>query len=221
MSLFVAIAGNIGVGKSSLTQMLSHRLGWRPFFEAVNDNPYLVDFYTDMRSWSFHSQLFFLGRRLQDHLRILACPDPAVQDRAIYEDAEIFARNLYQRGELAERDYHNYRTLYEGLIQCLLPPDLIVYLQASVPTLQARIRCRGREYELAAPASYLESLNKLYDQWAATFTSCPVLTISADELDFVQCSDDAQTIVAQIQSCLTPASVLQYDDVTLLEGKTQ
>lgn len=111
MSLFVALAGNIGVGKSSLTQILSHWLGWRPFFEAVDDNPYLADFYADMRRWSFHSQIFFLGRRIQDHLRILACPDPAVQDRAIYEDAEIFARNLYRCGDLPERDYRSYCTL--------------------------------------------------------------------------------------------------------------
>jgi len=200
MSLFVAIAGNIGVGKSSLTQILSHRLGWRPFFEAVDDNPYLADFYADMRRWSFHSQIFFLGRRLQDHLRILACPDPAVQDRAIYEDAEIFARNLYQRGDLAERDYRIYRTLYEGLVQCLQPPGLIVYLQASVPTLQARIRCRGREYELATPASYLGSLNDLYDQWAATFELCPVVTISTDGMDFVQCPAHAQAIIAQVEA---------------------
>lgn len=202
MSLFVAIAGNIGVGKSSLTQILSQRLGWRPFFEAVDDNPYLADFYADMRRWSFHSQIFFLGRRLQDHLRILGCPDPAVQDRAIYEDAEIFARNLYRRGDLPERDYRGYRTLYKGLIQCLQPPNLIVYLQASVPTLQARIQCRGREYELATPASYLESLNKLYDQWAATFDLCPVLTIPTDGLDFVRRSGDAEAIIAQIQARL-------------------
>ena len=202
MPLFVALAGNIGVGKSSLTHILSHRLGWRPFYEAVDDNPYLADFYADMHRWSFHSQMFFLGRRLQDHLRILACPDPAVQDRAIYEDAEIFARNLYRRGDLVERDYHIYRALYEGLIQCLQPPDLIVYLQASVPTLQARIRRRGREYELATPASYLGSLNDLYDEWAASFDLCPVLTIPTDGMDFVQCSGDAQAILTQIQGCL-------------------
>jgi len=202
MSLFVAIAGNIGVGKSSLTQILSHRLGWRPFFEAVDDNPYLADFYADMRRWSFHSQIFFLGRRLQDHLRILACPDPAVQDRAIYEDAEIFARNLYRRGDFGERDYRIYRALYDALIQCLQPPDVIVYLRASTSTLQSRIRCRGREYELATPASYLGSLNDLYDQWATTFELCPVLTISTDGMDFVQCSDDAYAIIAQIQDGL-------------------
>jgi deoxyadenosine/deoxycytidine kinase len=202
MSLFVAIAGNIGVGKSSLTHILSHRLGWRPFFEAVDDNPYLADFYADMRRWSFHSQIFFLGRRLQDHLRILACADPAVQDRAIYEDAEIFARNLYRRGDLAERDYRIYRTLYQGLIQCLQPPDLIVYLRASTPTLQRRIRRRGREYELATPASYLGSLNDLYDEWAASFDLCPVLSIPTDGMDFVQCPGDAQAIVTQIQGCL-------------------
>lgn len=202
MSLFVALAGNIGVGKSSLTDILSQRLGWRPFLEAADDNPYLADFYADMRRWSLHSQIFFLGRRLQDHLRILACPDPAAQDRAIYEDAEIFARNLYQRGDLPERDYACYWALYEGLIQCLRPPDLIVYLQASVPTLQARILCRGREYERATPASYLRSLNELYDRWAATFGLCPVLTIPTDELDFVHRPDDAQAVIAQIQAHL-------------------
>lgn len=204
MSLFVAVAGNMGVGKSALTQLLSARLGWHPFFEAVDDNPYLADFYADMRRWGFHSQIFFLGRRLQDHLRILACPHPAVQDRVIYEDAEIFARNLYRLGDLSERDYRTYRALYEGLIQCLQPPDLIVYLQASVPTLQARIRCRGRGYELAVPAAYLERLNELYDQWAATFDLCPLLTIPTDGLDFVQRSGDAEAIIAQIQAHLPP-----------------
>jgi len=202
VSLFVAVAGNIGVGKSSLTQILSERLGWRAFFEAADENPYLADFYAHMRRWSFHSQIFFLGRRLQDHLRILACPEPAVQDRVIYEDAEIFARNLYQRGDLPERDYRSYRTLYEGLIQSLQPPDLIVYLEASVSTLQTRIRYRGREYERATPPSYLATLNELYHHWGATFDLCPVLTIPTDELDFVRRPNDAQAIIRQVQSRL-------------------
>jgi deoxyadenosine/deoxycytidine kinase len=202
MSFFVAVAGNIGVGKSSLTHILSRSLGWRPFFEAVDDHPYLADFYADMGRWSFHSQIYFLGRRIQDHLRILNWADSAVQDRAIYEDAEIFARNLYRRGDLAERDYRTYRTLYEGLIQCLRPPDLIVYLQASTSTLQERIRRRGREYELDTPASYLGSLNDLYDEWAANFVLCPVLTIPTDEMDFVQSTEDARSIVDQIRDSL-------------------
>lgn len=148
--------------------------------------------------------IFFLGRGLQDHLRTLACPHPVVQGRVIYEDVEIFARNLYQRGDLSERDYRTYRALYEGLIRCLQPPDLILYPQASVPTLQARIRRRGRGYEMAVHIPYLERLNELYDQWAVTFELCPVLTFHTDGLDFVRRSSDTETIIAQIQAHLPP-----------------
>jgi len=143
---FIAIAGNIGVGKSTLTRLLSERLGWEPFYEAVSDNPYLADFYQDMTRYAFHSQIFFLSRRLRHHRRLLDF-NSVVQDRSVYEDAEIFARNLFEQCHILPRDYHTYRELYEVLIQFLPPPDLVVYLRASVPTLLDRISQRGRSFE--------------------------------------------------------------------------
>ena len=185
MKRFVAIAGNIGVGKSTLTALLSERLNWEPFFEAVNDNPYLADFYEDMQRWSFHSQIYFLSRRLRHHWQLLRCSNSVVQDRTVYEDAEIFARNLYQQGAMGERDYRSYCELYAVVITVLPPPDLIVYLRASVPTLQERIRHRGRSYEQQIATSYLEQLNELYEEWIGGFSLCPVLSVPSDDLDFV------------------------------------
>lgn len=185
MKRFIAIAGNVGVGKSTLTALLAERLGWVPFFEAVDENPYLADFYADMQTWSFHSQIYFLSRRLRHHRQLLDHPNSVVQDRSVYEDAEIFARNLYLQQDMAERDYRSYRELYEVLTSFLPPPDLVVYLRASLPTLLERIAKRGRDYELAISPDYLERLNRLYEEWIENFTLCPVLTVPADELDFV------------------------------------
>lgn len=185
MKRFIAIAGNVGVGKSTLTGLLAERLGWEPFFEAVDENPYLADFYADMRTWSFHSQIYFLSRRLRHHRQLLDRPDSVVQDRSVYEDAEVFARNLYLQGDMDERDYRSYRELYEVLTSFLPPPDLVVYLRASVPTFLRRISMRGRDYEKGISADYLERLNRLYEEWIQGFTLCPILTVSADELDFV------------------------------------
>jgi deoxyadenosine/deoxycytidine kinase len=142
---FLAIAGNIGVGKSTLTGMLAGKMGWEPFYEAVDDNPYLADFYKDMRTWSFHSQIFFLTRRLRHHRQLLDHPGSVVQDRSVYEDAEIFARNLYEQGNMTDRDYDSYHELYRVLTEFLPPPDVVVYLRASVDTLLERIRKRGRD----------------------------------------------------------------------------
>jgi len=185
MKRFVAIAGNIGVGKSTLTALLRERLNWQPFFEAVNDNPYLADFYTDMQRWSFHSQIYFLSRRLRHHWQLLQCANSVIQDRTVYEDAEIFARNLYQQGLMDERDYHSYCELYDVVTTVLPPPDLIVYLRATVPTLKERIRRRGRPYEQDIATSYLDQLNTLYDEWIERFSLCPVLSVPCDDLDFV------------------------------------
>ncbi len=182
---FIAVAGNIGVGKSTLVTMLSERLGWQPFYEAVAENPYLADFYHDMHLWGFHSQIFFLSNRLRSHRQLLDHPTSVVQDRSVYEDAEIFARNLYDQGYLGERDYATYRQLYEVLTEFLPPPDLVVYLRASVGTLQRRISQRGREYERQITPNYLAQLNALYDGWINRFTLCPVLTVPADDLDYV------------------------------------
>jgi deoxyadenosine/deoxycytidine kinase len=185
MKRFVAIAGNIGVGKSTLTELLSQRLGWEPFFEAVNGNPYLSDFYDNMERWSFHSQIYFLSRRLRHHWQLLQRSNSVVQDRTVYEDAEVFACNLYRQGLMEERDYRSYSELYEVVTTVLPPPDLIVYLRASVPTLQERIHRRGRSYEKNMSRDYLEQLNELYEAWIEGFSLCPVLTVPTDALDFV------------------------------------
>lgn len=195
---FVAVAGNIGVGKSSLTARLAERLGWEPFFEAVEDNPYLADFYADMRRWTFHSQVFFLSRRLRHHHQLLRSYRSVIQDRTVYEDAEVFARNLYDQGYFDERDYASYRELYEVLSLLLPPPHLIVYLKASVPVLLQRIRMRGRDFEQGITAEYLEQINRLYDRWIERFSLCPVLTICVDDLDFVHLEADMDRVAARV-----------------------
>jgi deoxyadenosine/deoxycytidine kinase len=187
---FIAVAGNMGVGKSTLTNLLVSAFDGTPFYEAVDDNPYLTDFYQDMRQWSFHSQIFFLTSRLRSHREILGHPHTVIQDRSIYEDAEIFARNLHQRGNMVDRDFEVYRSLYQEFIQFLPSPDLIIYLKASVPTLIERILRRGRDFEQDVSPLYLQQLNELYDAWIEDFTLCPILTIDADRLDFVRFDTD-------------------------------
>jgi len=205
---FVAIAGNVGAGKSSLVGLLADKLGWTPFYEAVDENPYLSDFYRDMRTWSFHSQVFFLSKRLRHHRRLLDHPSSVLQDRSVYEDAEIFAKNLYRQGNMDERDYGVYRELYEVLTLYLPPPDLVVYLQASVPTLLKRIAQRGREYERGISADYLASLNELYEDWIAGFTLCPVLTVPSDDLDFVNHDAHLDLVASMIVDRLSSAPVV-------------
>jgi len=211
MNLYVAVAGNIGVGKSSLVSLLSEKLGWEPFFEAVSENPYLADFYSDMRRWSFHSQVFFLSRRLHHHAELLKHPGPVLQDRTVYEDAEIFARNLYNQGYMSERDWGSYLDLYHTLTELLPPPKLVVYLQASVPVLLKRIALRGREFEHNISAEYLAQLNTLYDEWTAAFNLCPVLTVATDNLDFVNSSAHLDQIAQRIMDRLQGKELLAFD----------
>jgi deoxyadenosine/deoxycytidine kinase len=211
MGKFIAVAGNVGVGKSTLTHLLSERLGWEPFYEAVDDNPYLADFYKDMRLWSFHSQVFFLSRRLRHHREILSHPNTVIQDRSVYEDAEIFARNLYMQENMESRDYRTYRELYEVLTQFLPPPDLVIYLRASVPTLQQRITLRGRDYERNIPDEYLERLNSLYEDWIDRFALCPVLTVPADQLDFVKNNSHLELICEKILEKLQGKEVVVFE----------
>ncbi len=199
---FVVVAGNVGVGKSSLTSLLSRDLGWEAFYEAVDDNPYLADFYGDMRTWSFHSQIFFLSRRLHHHNELSKRPNSVVQDRSVYEDAEIFARNLYDQGLMSDRDYGSYRELYHVICALLPPPTLVVYLQASVATLQQRITLRGRDYERDIDPAYLERLNGLYDAWIQQFSLCPVLTVPTDNVDFVHCPDHERWVIQRILAAL-------------------
>src|SRR4030043_1544387 len=203
MKKFVAIAGNIGVGKSTLVSMLCDHLDWQPFFEPVGENPYLADFYRDMRQWSFHSQIFFLTRRLRSHRQLWEHPTSAIQDRSVYEDAEIFAQNLFLQGLMDERDYLSYRELYRVLTEFLPPPDLVVYLRSSVKTLQQRISHRGRDYERTITPEYLAQLHLLYEDWITNFSLCPVLTVPADELDYVAHPGHLDLVAQKVEEKLT------------------
>lgn len=199
---FIAIAGNIGAGKSTLTGKLADLFGWEPFYEANTENPYLADFYADMQRWSFHSQVFFLGKRLEHHRQLLDHPGSVVQDRTVYEDAEIFARNLYEQGQMSERDYDAYRRLYQAISAFLPPPDLIIYLQASTDTLLTHINQRGRAYERQIDPNYIARLNRLYDRWIDNWTACPVLRIDMDEVDFTARPPDLYNIKYLIEARL-------------------
>ena len=214
MKKFIIVAGNIGVGKSSLVRRLSHRLKWQPFFEPEANNPYLPDFYKDMQAWSFHSQIFFLGHRLRVYRDLTDYPDSVVLDRSLYEDAEIFAHNLYLNGFMTRRDYDTYEALYQSLLAFLPAPDLVIYLRASVPTLVERIQQRNRDYEKTIDTGYLEQLNSAYETWIAGFSACPVLTIPADNLDFVSHSRHLELILSKVQE-----KIAGKDEVIFLPGE--
>ena len=211
MKKFIAVAGNIGVGKSTLVSMLCKRLGWQPFYEPVVENPYLADFYADMHAWAFHSQVFFLTRRLRSHVALSQFPESVAQDRTAYEDSEIFARNLFLQGHIQPRDYQTYRELYETAVQLLPPPDLMIYLRASVPTLLDRISHRGRDYERTISPDYLQSLSDLYEAWISDFVLCPILTIPSDDLDYVAHSGHLNLVVKKIQEKLTGNEEVVFD----------
>lgn len=211
MKKFVVIAGNIGVGKSTLVKMLCERLDWEPFLEPVVENPYLADFYTDMQTWSFHSQAFFLTNRLKSLRKLNNHPTSVIQDRSIYEDAEIFARNLYEQGSMSKRDYDMYSDLYWEISAFLPQPDLVVYLRASVPTLQQRIRLRGRDYESEIPADYLSQLSDLYEAWIDDFALCPVLTVPADELNYVVHTGHFDLVLEKVQEKLMGKDEVVFD----------
>ena len=201
---FIAVAGNIGAGKSTLTGMLADSFGWKPFYEANADNPYLADFYDDMTRWSFHSQVFFLGKRLEHHRKLVDHPGSVVQDRTVYEDAEIFARNLYEQNQMSKRDYDAYRRLYRAIASFLPPPSLMLYLEADVDTLMAHIKNRGRDFERNISADYLQQLNRLYGEWIDDWTACPVLRIPMDSMDFKHNPADYDTIMQQVRGMLSP-----------------
>ncbi len=195
---FITIAGNIGAGKSTLVSLLTERTGWEPVFEAVAENPYLADFYQDMPRWSFQSQVFFLSRRLRQHHDLLQQSNSIIQDRSVYEDAEIFARNLYRQGHMSARDWHCYYDLYQTMATLLNPPHLVIYLRTAVPTLRRRIIQRGRDYEQTISDDYLHQLNELYEGWIDSFSLSPVLTIETDNLDYVQYADHLDQIWQKI-----------------------
>lgn len=196
---FLAIAGNIGSGKSSLTTLLSQDLQWQAFYEIVEQNPYLADFYADMRRWSFHTQMFFLSKRFRHVLEIQNTSGPVIQDRSIYEDAEVFAKNLFLRGQMEERDYKTYLDHFQIMTNYLRPPDLLVYLRCDVETLMGRIAGRGRRYESGIPRSYLESLHETYETWIENYHRGPVVVIDVSHRDFVNRAEDLRQIVSIIK----------------------
>lgn len=204
----VVVAGNIGAGKTSLTERIGARLDWWTGFESVADNPYLPDFYADMRTWSFHLQIFFLGHRAEQYLEAARDPRSAILDRSIYEDAYIFARALHHMGNLSERDYLAYRRLFDLVVQSLPRPGLLIYLKAPVTVLMERIRRRARNIETGITAEYLTLLDSFYDEWLKAFDLCPVLTIRSDDLDFVHQPQHLETVVARIQDKLAGKEVV-------------
>ena len=202
---FVAVAGNIGVGKTHLTTLLANHLGWRAYYEPVIDNPYLDDFYGDMERWSFHLQVFFLSKRFEIHREMVSSDEPCIQDRTIYEDKEIFAHTLHKQGFMSERDYENYEALFEAMTSFLRTPDLIVYLKAGVDTLQERIACRGRDCEREISSDYLEALNQAYGDWCARASLVTdVLAIDTEGLDLVQDEAAVERVLERIVGRLGP-----------------
>lgn len=198
MKHYLVLAGNIGAGKSTLVQLLSERLGFVPHYEPVAENPFLADFYADMKRWAFHSQMFFLANRARGHRELSDDKRSVVQDRSIYEDAEVFARNLRVQGAMSDREWATYQEMYKTLVSILPAPDLVVYIRASVATLKARIAKRGREFESRIPDSYLEGLNRLYEEWIQSFTASPILVVPGDRLDFVEDTHALDAIVKTV-----------------------
>lgn len=200
--VFIAIAGNIGTGKTTLTQMISKRFGWDAHCEAVVDNPYLADFYGDMKRWSFPLQIYFLNSRIRAHQMITVGSRSAVQDRSVYEDAHIFARNLFESGDMEKRDYENYLEMYDLLSRQIAAPDLIVYLRKSLPKLREQIDRRGRTYEKTIPDQYLMNLSKYYDEWMDHYSLGKKLVIESDHLDFVAREDDFEGLMEKVLGSL-------------------
>lgn len=196
----IGIAGNIGVGKTTVTQKLADRLGWSPYFESVIDNPFLDDFYRDMNRWSFNLQIYFLAHRFRSQKQITETGKNAIQDRTIYEDVEIFARSLYEQGYMNDRDYACYRDLFYDMVPYLPKPDVIIYLEASVDTLMHRISLRGRDFERSIQREYIQYLNSAYNRWMNRARSeFQILTINANETDFVNGDNDLNELIAQIR----------------------
>mgnify|MGYP000468489441 CR=1 FL=1 len=198
---FVAIAGNIGAGKSSLTTLLAKHFGWKPYYESVDDNPYLSDFYEDMKRWSFNLQVYFLSSRFRHQKELMRKDESYIQDRTIYEDVEIFAKNLYEMGLMSERDYRNYSSLFHEMTEYLQPPDLLIYLRADVPTLVRQIQQRGRDYETTIRIDYLEGLNKLYENWIQRYPH-DKLIIETDDIDFVSNKEDLGKVIDLVEQRL-------------------
>ncbi len=196
----IAIAGNIGAGKTTLTKLLAKNFGWVPHFEDVENNPYLNDFYKDMQRWSFNLQVYFLNSRLGQIIEIQKGKDTVIQDRTIYEDAYIFAPNLHEMGLMTKRDFHNYRSFFETLKSLVNPPDLMIYLKASVPTLVGQIQKRGRDYEDNIRLDYLKRLNEHYNSWVEKYTDGPLLIIDVDNINFADNESDLAKVIEKINA---------------------
>jgi deoxyadenosine/deoxycytidine kinase len=198
----IAVAGNIGAGKTTLTEMLSKHYRWIPQFEDVDHNPYLNDFYEDMPRWSFNLQVFFLNSRLNQLLEIHSGTETVIQDRTIYEDAHIFAPNLHEMGLMSKRDYTNYFNFFQTLRRMVQPPDLLIYLQASVPTLVGQIQKRGREYEENIRLDYLKRLNDLYNRWIENYKEGALLVVDIDKNKFPENEEHLGEIIRKIDAQL-------------------
>jgi deoxyadenosine/deoxycytidine kinase len=209
---FVLVAGNIGTGKTSLTDKLGKELGWATAYESVVDNPYLADFYKDMNKWSFHLNVFFLGHRAQQHLNLAEMKQSSIIDRSIYEDAEIFARASQVLGNISDRDFETYQTVFSMVVGNLPVPDLLIFLYAPVEVLLDRIHSRGREMEKGMPREYLELLDSLYEDWLKRFDLCPVLTIRSDNLDFVNRPEHLQIIIKRINERLSGKEEIHFPE---------
>ncbi|RWY57041.1 deoxynucleoside kinase [Mucilaginibacter gilvus] len=197
--MHIAIVGNIGAGKTTLTEMLAKNYGWEPLYEAVDNNPYLEDFYSEMKRWSFNLQIYFLNSRYRQIVEIQRSGRNIIQDRTIYEDAYIFAENLHDMGLMTTRDYENYEAMFDNITEFIKPPDLLVYLKASVPTLVNNIQRRGREYEIGIRIDYLSKLNEKYDKWIKNYKLGKLLVLDKDNLDFANKTEDMATIVEKIE----------------------
>lgn len=199
---FIAVAGNIGSGKSTLVEFLSQTYGFRPYFEPNETNPYLVDFYHDMKRWAFHSQLYFLARKFRLHQQLSEAKETVIQDRTIYEDAEIFAENLFRQRKMSARDHQTYRELYGAIVRELRPPDVMIYLRCPLSTLRKRIEMRGRKEEQSLPRGYLARLDQLYEGWFERYDLSEKLVIETDQMDYVQNLVDRIGLYERIESAL-------------------
>jgi deoxyadenosine/deoxycytidine kinase len=197
--MHIAIVGNIGAGKTTLTELLAKNYGWDPLYEAVDNNPYLEDFYSDMKRWSFNLQIYFLNSRFKQIVDIQKGHKNIIQDRTIYEDAYIFAENLHDMALMTTRDYENYRAIFDNITAFIKPPDLLIYLKASVPTLVNNIQRRGREYEIGIRLDYLSKLNEKYQKWISNYNLGKLLILDKDKLDFANNTEDMATIVQMVE----------------------
>ena len=202
--MHIAITGNIGAGKTTLAHLLANHYGWDVLYEAVEGNPYLADFYGNMERWSFNLQIYFLNSRFEQVKTIRDSGKSVIQDRTIYEDAYIFARNLHESGQMTQRDYETYRGLFDNMLSLVRPPDLMIYLRAELPKLTRQIRKRGRSYEMSINESYLESLNRLYEEFANNYQAGELLIIDVNELNYAEHPEDFQYVVDQVNSKLVP-----------------